>query len=537
MSSLQPEVDPVQDDRLRIIQAAGIVGAAFIVSRILGVVRDASINYFYDLDSIEANAYFIANGFPELIFYIVAGGALGSAFIPTFSAYFVRDDESGAWHLFSAVLNLITLVATILAAAAAIFAPQIIRLFYPDLVSDDPELLNTSVEMMRILLITTVIFGASGVVMAALNARQHFLLPAIAPIIYNLGIISGVILLAPNILGLALGAVAGALGHLLIQIPGLRRQKAVYSPILTVRDPGVRQVLRLMLPRVLGLSFGQLNHLLIRFLAQSMVIGSIPALGFAWRITIMPLAIIGQALGIAAFPTFATLAAQQAIDKMRRILADSLRLIFFLSLPAALLLIVLRRPVVSFLFERGQFSAESTDFVAWALLFYAMSLVGLTAIEIIARAFYAFEDTWTPVIAGALQILAMWLLGLLLSRSMFPAFDWLELGALAFAYSISTFLELALLLWLLRRKMGGIDGRRLFAGLWRMLLAALVMAAVTWFAVEQLSDSAVFWQLVVGGLVGVVIYLASSLLLGVPEIRQLTSFGMERWAARGRPKE
>jgi len=534
MAMVQPEEDPVHDDRLRIIQAASIVSAAFVVSRILGVVRDAAINFNYDIDSLEANAYFIANGFPEFIFYIVAGGALGSAFIPTFSAYFVRDDAQGGWRLFSAVLNLIVIIATGIAALAALFAPQIISLFYPDLVAGNPELLETSVALMRILLLTTIIFGASGVIMAALNARQHFLLPAIAPIIYNLGIIAGVVLLAPNVLGLAIGAVAGALGHLAIQLPGLRRQNAVYTPLVTVSDPGVRQVLRLMFPRVLGLSFGQLNHLLIRFLAQSMIIGSIPALGFAWRITIMPLAIIGQALAIAAFPTFATLAAQQAFDKMRRILADTLRLIFFFSLPASILLILLRRPIVSVLFERGQFGAESTEFVAWALLFYAMSLVGLTAIEIIARAFYAMEDTWTPVLVGALQLIAMWLIGLWLSRSVFPSFDWLELGALALGYSISTFLELGLLLWLLRRKMGGIDGRRLFAGLWRMLLATVVMIAITWVTMEQIGNLNVFWQLLIGGLVGVVSYLIASIVFGVKEIRQLANYGRERLANRRR---
>jgi putative peptidoglycan lipid II flippase len=528
MARPQPEVDPVRDERLRIIQAAGIVGTAFVFSRLLGVVRDAAINFYYNIDSLEANAYFIANGFPEFIFYVVAGGALGSAFIPTFSAYFVRDDVRGAWRLFSAIINLVAIAATLIAIVAAIFAPRIISLFYPDLVSGDPELLDTSVALMRILLMTTVIFGVSGVIMSALNARQHFLLPAIAPIIYNLGIIAGIILLAPNVLGLAVGAVVGALGHLAIQLPGLRRQKAIYSPLLTLRDPGVIQVLRLMLPRVLGLSFGQLNHLTMRFLAQSMILGSIPALGFAWRITIMPLAIVGQALGIAAFPTFATLAAESAMEKMRQILADTLRLIFFFSLPAALLIMLLRRPIVAALFQRGQFGAESTEFVAWALLFYALSLVALSAIEIIARAFYALEDTWTPVLVGALQLVTMWLIGIWLSRYIFPAFDWLKLGALALGYSISTFLELGLLLWLLRRKMGGIDARRLFDGLWRMIMATVLMTVITWLILSLVDGLGVFGQLVVGGTVGAVSYIVASLAFGVKEIRQLATYGLER---------
>jgi putative peptidoglycan lipid II flippase len=265
-----------------------------------------------------------------------------------------------------------------------------------------------------------------------------------------------------------------------------------------------------------------------------MILGSIPALGFAWRITIMPQAIIGQALGIAAFPTFATLAAQSALEKMRQILADTLRLIFFLSLPAAVLLMLLRRPIVAVLFQRGQFDAESTEFVAWALLFFAMSLIGLAAIEIIARAFYALEDTWTPVLVGALQLIAMLLIGIWLSRNIFPAFDWLELGALAMGYSISTFLELGLLLWLLRRKMGGMDARRLFDGLWRMILASVVMAVITRLTLSQLDGLRVLGQLVIGGSAGVASYIVVSLVFGVKEIRQLAAFGQDRIRNRGR---
>ena len=276
--------------RLQVAQAATIVGLAFIVSRLLGLVRDAVINYYFDINSIEANAYFIASRFPETIFYIIAGGALGSAFIPTFAGYFVRKDEAGGWRLFSAIVNLVLVVTVLIAGLTALFAPQIVSFFYPDLAGDDPELLRITVRLMRIMLSSSVIFGVSGVVMGALNARQHFILPAIAPALYNLGIIGGAVLFAPDVTGLALGSVAGALAHLTVQIPGLRRQRAGYAPILTLTDPGVRQVMRLMAPRVLGLSFGQLNHLVIQFLAQSrsMPLGSIPALGFAWLWGLQP---------------------------------------------------------------------------------------------------------------------------------------------------------------------------------------------------------------------------------------------------------
>jgi putative peptidoglycan lipid II flippase len=511
------------DNHSHIIRAATIVGTAFVVSRLLGIVRDAVINYYFGIASVEANAYFIASRFPEMIFYIIAGGALGSAFIPTFAAYFVRDDDQGGWRLFSAIVNLMTIVITLVAGLAAVFAPQIINLFYSDLVADNPQLLDMTVRLMRIMLLSPIIFGASGVVMGALNARQHFLLPAIAPIIYNLGIIAGTAAFAPNVMGLAYGTVAGAIGHLLIQLPGLAAKRARYTFILSLRDPGVRQVLRLMAPRVLGLSFGQLNHLLIQFMAESMVIGSIPALSLAWRIMIMPQGIIGQALAIAAFPTFATLAARAALNEMRRIVASTLRLILFFSMPAAVLLMLLRIPIIDLLFQRGQFDATATEFVAWALLFYALSLIGLAAIEIISRAFYAMEDTVTPVAIGMLQLGAMWLLGYWLANVIFPALGWLDLGALALGYTISTLLELVLLLWLLRRKMSGLDGRRLLDGLWRMGLATLVMAVISWLVFGQLAQAAAFWQLLVTGLAAGIAYLGASTLLRVSELAQIVA--------------
>lgn len=528
MAFEQMEPDTQESDRRQIIQAATIVGAAFVVSRILGLIRDATINYFYDIDSLEANAYVIASRFPEFIFLIVAGGAIGSAFIPVFSGHFVRNDPAGGWRLFSAIINLITLLATIIAGLAFIFTPLLIDTLYPDLVGLNPELREMTIRLMRLMLVTPIIFGASGVIMAALNARQHFLLPALAPSVYNLGIILGALLFAPNVMGLAIGAIAGAVGHLLIQIPGLFMVRARYTPVVTVRDKGVRRVLVLMFPRVLGLSFGQLNHIVIQVMAQSMVLGSIPALTYAWRIMIMPQGIIGQALGIAAFPTFATLAAKNALDEMRSIIVDTLRLILFLSLPAAVLLILLRQPLVTILFERGQFEADSTAFVAWALLFYALSLVALAAIEIISRAFYALEDTWTPVIIGALQLAAMWIIGYWLATSVFPEFSTLQFGGLALGYTISALFEVILLLWLLHRKIGGLDGSRLFDGFWRMSAASLLMAAVMRLFNSQVVITNTLLLLTLTLVIGGAAYLAACLALKVSEPRQLLRFLQQR---------
>ena len=195
------------------MRAVSIVSVAFVVSRLLGFVRGAIILAIYSVDTIDVNAYEIATRFPDAIFYIIAGGALGSAFIPTFSAYFVADDRPGGWRLFSAIINLVLVVLVIVCALVAVFAEQFLLWLYAPIMTAQPALLPLTADLMQVMLLSTIIFGISGVFMAALNARQHFVLPAVAPIIYNVGIILGTILWAPNIMGVAIGTVAGAAGQ------------------------------------------------------------------------------------------------------------------------------------------------------------------------------------------------------------------------------------------------------------------------------------------------------------------------------------
>jgi putative peptidoglycan lipid II flippase len=514
------------------MRAASLVGTAVLISRLLGLVRQMVTKYHLGVTTLEATAYEAANRFPEAIFLIVAGGAIGSAFIPTFSAYFARDDDAGGWRLFSTIINLITISITGIAAVTILLAPQFVDFFMADLVTEQPKLRELTVQLMRVMLLSTIIFGASGVIMGALNARQHFLLPALAPIVYNLGIIAGVVTWAalekPPEMGLAIGAVLGALGHLLVQLPGLRQKGAKYTAFLTLRDPGVRQVLRLMAPRVLGLSFSEINKFIILFLTGSMALGSLPALTDALRIIIMPQGVLGQAMGIAAFPTLATLAARSAFAEMRQVLTSSLRLLLFLGLPSTVLLMLLGKPLITILFQRGLFDAESTDLVTWALLFLAIGLVALTALEVIARAFYSLSDTLTPVVAGGVQVFVMGALSLWLSRVIFPNRGWIPLGGLALGFSLSNFLEVGLLLWLLRRKLGGLNGWALLDGFWRMSFAALLMASGIWLVLIQIEESHVWQQALLGGLAGGVVYLLASLGLQVKEATEIIEYGRRR---------
>ncbi len=524
--------EQVNSDRSQVMRAAGLVGAAILLSRIVGLVREMVTRSMLGVTTVEATAYDIAKIFPESIFLIIAGGAIGSAFIPTFTAYLTRDDESGAWRLFSAVINLVTIAVTILAVVAMIFAEEIVTFFYAPTIALHPELLDMTVSLMRVMLLSPIIFGASGVIMGALNARQHFLTPALAPTIYNLGIIAGGVILGQTVvspaMGFAIGTVIGALGHLLIQLPALRREGARYETIVTVRDPGVIQVLKLMAPRVLGLSFSEINKFIMLYMTGSMMLGSLPALNAAFRLIILPQGIIGQALGIAAFPTLSTLAARKNFAEMRVIINDSLRMLLFLGLPVTLWLIFLAEPIITILFERGMFDAESTQLVSTAMQLMALGLLALLFLEVIARSFYALSDTLTPVLVGGLQVMMMAILSLWLRDIVFAAQGWPALGALALGFSLSNYLEVGVLLWLLRRKLGHLNGAQFMSGAWRMVLAAAVMGGALWILLSQIDEDAVWLQLVLGVLVGGAVYLLGCLLLRVRELQQMITIGRDR---------
>ena len=534
--------DPPTDDsgRAQVFRAAGLVAILALLSRVLGLVREIVVRQYLGVTTLEATAFDIAGRFPEAIFLIVAGGAIGSAFIPTFTAYFSRDDESGGWRLFSAVINLVTVITLFVSILVMIFAEPFVTFFYADNIALEPALLPLTVYLMRIMLISPIIFGVSGIIMAALNARQHFLLPALAPSVYNIGIIAGGVAGAwagqgdplNTAIGLAWGTVAGALGHLLVQLPALRGRNARYAPVLSLRDPGVRQVLRLMGPRVLGLSFSEINKFVILFLTGTMTLGTLPALNAAFRILIMPQGILGQALGIAAFPTLAALAARSAHREMRQILGDSLRLILFLGLPATVLLIMLAEPYITILFERGLFDAEATVLVTAALRFYAIGLIALTAIEVIARAFYALSDTLTPVLAGGAQILAMWAMSLWFRDVAFPALGWLPLGGLALGFSLSNLIEVGLLLWLVRGKLGGLNGRSLLSGLARMGAASLAMAIAVAAVLWWIPAAAVWARALVGTAAGGAAYLLVVWLLRVEEWQRFAGILRRRLPGR-----
>jgi putative peptidoglycan lipid II flippase len=515
---------PATDDRVgldtsRIAGAALIVMVFFVLSRVTGLAREVIIGAQFGT-SADLDAYLAAFRLPDMLFQLAAGGALGSAFIPTFSSYLVNQDRAGAWLLFSRVLNLITLLLIVLATAATLLAePLVANVIAPGF---PPEQQALTASLMRWMLLSTIVFGASGLIMGALNGLQHFLLPAAAPVLYNLCIIGSAWLLAPRfgIYGLVFGVVGGALAHLLVQVPGLIRQGVRYTPSVKVRDPGVLEVARLMGPRVLGLFFVQMHFLVNTILASSLAPGSLSALNYAWLLMLLPQGIFAQSLATATFPTFSAQYAAGQQDEMRRTFGRTLRTVFFLAIPAAVGLIILRKPFIGVLLERGQFTANSTALVAYALQFYAVGLIAHSGLEIIVRAFYALHDTWTPVIFG----IAAMVLNIVLSIFWV---DELGFGGLALANSVATSLEMVILLLLLNRRMQGIEIQRLFASTGRSLIAALGMGGAAYFWLRWLDGRALApateqWLAALGGaLIAIGVYAGLSLLLRNEEMQGL----------------
>jgi putative peptidoglycan lipid II flippase len=494
----------------QLVRAAAIVMLAFIASRLLGLVREVVIARQFGT-SLELAAYLAAFRVPDLIFQLVAGGALGSAFIPVFTSLLANGQPAAAWRLASAVFNLLLVILAVAAAGATVFAPQLAALIVPGF---DPATQALTARLMRLMLVSPVIFGLSGLIMGVLNSFQHFLLPALAPVVYNLAIIVAALLLAPTmgVYGLAVGVVAGAALHLLVQVPMLLHLGLDYSPTFSLDLPSVREVGRLMGPRILGLAIVQVNFLVNTILASGLGGQALPALNYAWLLMLLPEGIVAQGIATAVFPTFAELVARQSLVELRRTFSAALRTVLYLTVPAAAGLILLRVPLVQVLLQRGEFNDASTDAVSFALQFYALGLFAHASVEIVTRAFYALHDTRTPVAVGGAAMTANVLLSLGLVRT--P----LGFGGLALANSLATVAEVLALTWFLHRRLGAIDGRQIAASLARISLATGLMGlAVAWL--DRLPGTDGLSLLVGGTALGGLVYAMTTLILGSQEIQ------------------
>ena len=500
-----------------VARPAVLVAFLFATDKLLGIVRDAAIGHAFGA-SAELDAYYAAFELPDGLFTVVAGSAMATALIPILSARIARDDQEKVWRLVTAVINWVLLIVAGMSVVAAVFAPQVVRAVAPGF---DVETMALAARLMRLVLLQTLISSASGIVMSALQAHQHFLLPAAAPICYTLGRLAGAVLLAPRwgIFGLAWGGLAGIVGHFLIQTPGLIRYRARWWP--TLRHPDLRAVLALMVPRVLGLGATYLNFVLPTFLGSRLPVGAISAYEYGWRLMQFPETIIGTAMGLTVFPTLVERANAGDRDGLRRTASWALRLVLALAVPAAVGLLLMGRPLTVLFFQRGEFDATATGRVYRALQFFALGLVTHSALEVVSRLFYAQRDMWTPLWAALGGLIVNAGLGWLLLSS-------LAHGGIALSNSLGAGLQVVILLLVARRRLTGVEGQALGASLARTGAASLFMgAAVTGF--HALLPNAGLLVTSAGGLaVGVATYVLAALLLGSEEMHELPGLLLKR---------
>jgi putative peptidoglycan lipid II flippase len=496
-----------------LIRSTGILMAAFLANKMLAIGRQIIIARIFGTGG-DYDAFVAAFRLPDILFLLISGGALGTAFIPILTERLTHrtPDDPDGWQLTSSVLNALLLAIGGLSVLGAILALPLVQWLVAPGFPLETQILTAN--LMRLTLISTIIFSVSSLAGAVLHTRQHFLLPAIAPLIYNLGIMLGALFLAPTfgVFGLIYGAILGAVGHFLVQVPGLLRYDAKYRPIIGWTDPSLWQVARLMGPRVLNIAVIQVNFVVIFNLASFLGEGSVSALDYGWDLMQMPQTIIGSAIGIVLFPTLSELAARGDIAGLRQTMAQTLRIILALAIPAMVGLIVLGQPIIRVMFERGEFGPDSTAAVYQSLQFWALALVAHSALEVVNRVFYAQKDTITPFLSSLVSMVIN--LGLALAL-----YQPLRAGGLALSNGVAVTVEVLIMLVIAHWRIGGVEAGSMVNTLIRTLLAAGAMGTAVISFTTLLPSLPPILIATGGGLLGLAVYLTASLLLGVEEIR------------------
>ena len=503
-------------DGRTLARAGLIVTSAFLASRLLGGVRSVVIGAQFgagrDLDSFLA-----AFRIPDVIFQLVAAGALSSALIPIIAGLRATDEEDRAWHVASTVTTLMMAVLLVLAIAVAIAAPVLV----PAITSGFPAAQSArTAELTRIMLISPIFLALGSMATSLLNANGRFGASALAPLAYNLAIIGAAVILAPTmgIEGLAIGVVAGSICHLLVQALPLRATGFRFTPGVDLGDPDARQALVLMAPRALGLGASQLTFLVATSLLSGQPAGSLTAFTFAFTLFQIPFGVIGVPIGVVALPSLSTELARGDVERYLSLLTRSMRLILFVMIPITALTIVLRAQVVSAVFDWGRFGAAGVDATAVALLVLIVALPSESLTAMLARGFYADRDTKMPVLAAVLAVAINTSVAVATVGS-------LGVAGVALGIVLGSWAESSLLAIVLKRRRPTFDVASVVVGALPIVVAAVIgglvalgaLAAVDSVLGDASGKARAIAELVVATAAGGLAYLALSRVLRVAE--------------------
>jgi putative peptidoglycan lipid II flippase len=540
---------PAATKQTSVAKSAGIVSIAVMFSRVLGLVREQVFAYYFGAGFLN-DAYQVAFRIPNVLRDLFAEGALSAAFVKVFTDYQINKSEKEAWRLASLVMNALAIVLSVVVIIGIIFSRQFVNLIADGF---SPEKAALATTLTQIMFPFILLVALAAVAMGVLNTKGVFGIPASASTVFNITSLLFGLGLAywlsgggwtkfskdelPDfpaqwaIIGMAIGTLIGGAAQLLMQVPSLLKVGFRFSLLVSFTDEGVRKVMRLMTPAILGTSAVQINVLINTFFVSG-IDGGISWLGYAFRLMQFPIGIFGVAIGTASVPVLSRMASEGKFNDFRKTLSDSLKLVFLMTLPSACGLIVLGEPIIRLIYERGAFSAASTTMTAYALTGYAIGLTGYAAIKILSPAFYALNDAKTPMII-AIASIAVNAIASYAFREILMTYNLGHVGV-ALATSSVALVNFFALFLLMRKRIKGINGGEILSSFIRIAIASVVMSAVCYavyyFLHQQLGGKGLLFKLIEAlvpiGIGGIVFFVMAKI-LRVGEVEKLVG-GLRR---------
>jgi putative peptidoglycan lipid II flippase len=502
-----------------VASAAFVIAVAGIASRFLGLFRDRLLaSHFGAGDTLDV--YYAAFRVPDLMYNLLILGALSAAFIPVFTGLLAKDQEGEAWELVNTFVTTAILILIVLAAFFAIFAPQIMKLITPGFA---PEKMQEVVKLTRIMFLSPIFLGISGIFGGILNSFKRFLIYSLAPIMYNLGIIFGITYLVKpfGVSGLAWGVVLGAFLHMSIQYPNVKLVGLKFFPKFNFSDHNLRKIFRLMIPRTMGLAVTQINLLIITIIASTLAAGSLAIFNFANNLQSFPLGIFAIPFALAVFPVLSHHAAREERDVFINNFSKTFRQILYFIIPASVLILVLRAQIVRIVLGAGKFDWEDTILTFQALGIFAVSLFAQSTIPLLARSFYALHNTRIPFYTGIVGEVIN------LGAALFLSKHFGVLG-LVWAFTLASIVNMFLLVFLLRNKLNNLDDKKIVYVVLKIAVAAIIAGFAAQFAkyiinpfVNLDTFVGVFVQFIFAGGIGVGIYVLISYLFNLEEFHYI----------------
>jgi putative peptidoglycan lipid II flippase len=530
------ENEGLNQDNAHVTHAAGVVGMATLVSRILGYVRDMVMASLFGA-GLASDAFIAAFRIPNTLRRLFGEGSLSIAFVPVFTDCYKLQGPEEAERMAASAIRLVAALLALVAAAGILLSPAVVHLLAYGF-TDDPEKYRLCVRLTRLMMPYVLFIGLVAMSMGILNVLGHFAAPALAPTMLNIAMIGTVLLFSwfspsqtTRVVGLALGVLIGGALQFGLQIPFLVQKKIIFWRAAPLWHPAMKQVLVLMGPAVFGAAVYQINSLMICLLGSLLPQGSITYLYYADRLVQFPLGLFAIAMATAVLPTLSRQAAEDRWDALRGTFSHAIRLILFITLPCMAGLIILREPIVAILFEHGVFGGQTTRLTASALLYYGIGLWAFSAVRILIYTFYALKDTRTPVTAAIVAIAANIALGVILMGPM-------KHNGLALALSLASMLHLALLCKALRKKMGALGWRRIVRSAACSCLCTAVMGVAVWCLARWLIPGEgtgtlkLLMDLVICITAGVAVFIVAATAVKAPELYSLKQLLMQRTQSR-----